>query len=211
MPRQYEADIGLGMMVKCSLREAIKTHGSDLIIAATRAIAKKGKSTEDEVRVIYDGTNGIAVNQEIKIRDQIRFPFAADVKCVLAECAEEGGPFSSLDFDVDKAHRRCPVEEAEWGRQACQVKASDASILQSKRAAEAASRERAGERGPEEPTPLRVEDFSQTELSELVFLNTVGFFGVTSAGFWWPRGRIGREIDTLRYWLYRCSVRVAML
>ena len=199
MLRQYDAEIGKGMMVKCSVRDAITTYGSDLIIAATGAIAKKGKSTEDEVRVIYDGTNGIALNQEIKIRDQIRFPIAPDVKCVLAECAEEGGPHSSLDFDVDKAHRRCPVEEAEGGRQARQVKGSAASTLQSKRSVEAMMRERAGESGPGKPSPLRLEDFSPAELSEQVFLNTVGTFGVTSAGYWW--GRAGGSAMRLAHYV----------
>ena len=33
--------------------------------------------------------------------------------------------------------------------------------------------------------PIRKEDFSEEELAEKVFLNCVGTFGVTSAGYWW--------------------------
>ena len=138
------------------------------------------------MRVIYDGTNGIALNRGIKIRDQIRFPIAPDVKCVLSECAEEGGPHSIFDFDVDKAHRRCPVLETEGGRQACQVKGSAAATAQLKRSAEAATREKSGESSSSAtPAPLSLKDISENKLAEEVFLNTVGTFGVTSAGYWW--------------------------
>ena len=30
----------------------------------------------------------------------------------------------SLHVDISKAHRRCPVEEKDWGRQGCQIKGS---------------------------------------------------------------------------------------
>ena len=93
-----------------------------------------------------------------------------------------------LDFDVDKAHRRCPVPETEWGRQACQVKGSAAATVQLKRSAEAATREKSGESSSSAtPAPLTLKDFSENELAEEVFLNTVGTFGVTSAGYWWGR------------------------
>ena len=120
-------------MIEMSLGEAIDEYGSDLVIAATGAIAKKGKAPDDEVRVIYDGTHGVALNYGIKIRDQVRFPTAPDVKVVLSEIAEEPGPNFALDFDVSKAHRRCQVLRAEWGRQACQVKGSAAATFQEKR------------------------------------------------------------------------------
>ena len=34
-------------------------------------------------RVLHDGTNGISVNRRIRVRDQERFPTAADVKRVV--------------------------------------------------------------------------------------------------------------------------------
>ena len=64
------------------------------------------------------------------------------------------------------------------------MKGSAAATLQSKRAVETMLRNRSGKDGPGKPSILRLEDFSTAELSELVFLNTVGTFGVTSAGYW---------------------------
>ena len=34
---------------------------------------------------------------------------------------------------------------------------------------------------------MKVEDFTPSELQEKVYLNCVGMFGVTSAGYWWGR------------------------
>ena len=37
------------------------------------------------------------------------------------------------------------------------------------------------------PAPMKLEDFTPNELQEKVYLNCVGTFGVTSAGYWWGR------------------------
>ena len=73
---QFEAEEADGMMVQMTLEEALERYGADLIIAATGAIAKK--SSDGEVQVIFDGLNGVLLNHEIKVRDQIRFPAAKD-------------------------------------------------------------------------------------------------------------------------------------
>ncbi len=93
-------------------------------MAATGAIEKKGRT--DEVRVIYDGSNGIWLNPGTRVRDQVRYPTCADSGCVLETCAEEGGPHFSLHDEVCKAHRRCPVLRSEWGSQACHISGSAA-------------------------------------------------------------------------------------
>ena len=116
------------MMTRMSLREAMVEYGEDLTIAATGAIEKKGRT--DEVRVIYDGSHGITLNPGIRVRDQVRYPTAADGKALLEECAEEGGPHFSLHYDIAKAHRQIPVMRSEWGRQACQISGSAASTAQ---------------------------------------------------------------------------------
>ena len=64
-------------MCRTTVREAILEYGDDLEIAATGAIAKK--STSGEVRVIFDGTNGVHINVQICVRDQITPPTAPDV------------------------------------------------------------------------------------------------------------------------------------
>ena len=111
-------------MVQMRVKEALERWGQDLVIAATGAIAKKGKG--GEVRVIYDGFNGITTNPRIRVRDQVRYPIAQDGKAVLSECAEEGGPHFSIHIDYSGAHRQVAVEESEWGRQACQVRGTAA-------------------------------------------------------------------------------------
>ena len=85
--------------------------------------------------MIYDGTNGIYLNHDIEVRDQVKFPPAPDIKAVLAEMHEEGGAFVSLLFDVGKAQRRVPVLPEEWGRQACQVSGTAAAKARKLRSA----------------------------------------------------------------------------
>lgn len=126
-------------MTKMPLDEAIDQYGDMLAIAAAGAIAKKGFATSDEVRVIHGGTNGVFLNYGTKIRDQVQFPTAPDIKAVLAEFYEERGTHYMLAFDVSKAHRRTPVLEEEWGRQACQVRGSAAATAQAHRDREAGS------------------------------------------------------------------------
>ena len=62
-------------MCRMTVKEALLEFGDDLNIASTGAIAKKGRT---EVRVIFDGTHGNELNPGIRVRDQVRFPVAAD-------------------------------------------------------------------------------------------------------------------------------------
>ena len=199
---QYSAEIEEGLMQRTTLGKALAVYGDTLIIAATGAIAKKGQGPDGEVRVIFDGTRGIFLNHGIRIRDQVRFPTAADIKAVLAEMAEEGGTHFMLVYDVKKAHRRVPVLPSEWGRQACQVKGSAAATLQAKRSK--ASSVPSGDSSTSraiQPAPARVSraDFTEAELAEDVFLNCVGTFGISSAGYWW--GRAGGAIIRLTHYV----------
>ena len=76
----------------------------------------------------------VYLNLGIRIRDQVRFPTACDIKAVLAELAEEGGVHWSLLFDLSKAHRRILFLEEEWGRQACHIRGTAAATAGLKRA-----------------------------------------------------------------------------
>ena len=69
--KQFDAEIDEGMMVDTTLGCALDEYGDRLLLAATGAIAKKGHGPDSEVRVIFDGTNGVFLNVGIKIRDQI--------------------------------------------------------------------------------------------------------------------------------------------
>ena len=173
-------------MIETTVGEALETYGDRLEIASTAAIEKKGRT--DEVRVFYDGSNGLDLNPGIRVRDQVKYPTSADAKGVVAEKADGGGPHFSLKYDITKAHRRVAVEKSEWGRQACQIKGFAAAAA--KRALE---KEAAETRQVFESTGVRRrarlksrrDDLPREVLDEPLWLNTVGTSGVASAGYWW--------------------------
>ena len=179
------------------LSEALTTFGSSLSLAAIGAIEKKGKT--GEVRVIHDASHGVLLNPSIRVRDQVGHPTAMDVKALLAAMAAEGGPHFSLGYDVRKAHRRVPVEPADWGRQACQTRGTAAARFKEVRELEAERAERSDGKPAPAPRPLTVHDFSETQLQESVWINMVGTFGVSCAGYWW--GRAGAALLRLTHYL----------
>ena len=198
---QFCKEEKLGMMTTLTLRQAMAEYGEDLNIAATAAIEKKGRT--DEVRVLYDGTNGLDLNECIRVRDQVRYPTASDAKVVVGAMADEGGPHFSLKYDVLKAHRQCPVLREDWGRQACQIRGSAATSARNflRKAAEAAEKVRSTTgKVSDRKARLkpRIEDLPDDVLDELIWLNTVGTFGVGSAGYWW--GRAGAAIMRLTHY-----------
>ena len=132
--KQYDDEVKEGLMERITLGEALERYDEKFVIAATGAIAKKGAEPGGDIRVIFDGTNGVYLNLGTRTRDQVRFPTAFDIKAVLAELAEEGGVHWSLLFDVSKAHRRIPVLDEEWGRQACQIRGTAVATAGIKRA-----------------------------------------------------------------------------
>ena len=175
-------------MVETTVGLALKEYGSSLEIASTAAIEKKGRT--DEVRVLFDGSNGLGLNPGIRVRDQVKYPTAADTKGVMAEAADEGGPHFSLFYDILKAHRRCAVDRSDWGRQACQIKGTAAGAARAALEKDAKIKrmvfESTGTRQKARLKP-RVDDLSQEVLDEPLWLNKVGTFGVASAGYWWGR------------------------
>ena len=199
---QFEVEQSEGLMVRMTLDEAIARFGDALLITATGAIEKKGKA--GEVRVIFDASHGVLVNLTIRVRDQVRCPASGDAKSVLRELRREGGSHVCIVYDVSKAHRRVPVLEEDWGRQACQVRGSAAAALKERKKRTAAAERREAERtgtdlGPPTETRISRDDFSAEELSQSVWLNTVGTFGVASAGYWW--GRAGAALMRLAHYV----------
>ena len=86
-------------MERITLGEALERYGKVLVIAATGAIAKKGSAPGGDIRVIFDGTNGVYLNLGIRIRDQVRFPTSCDIKAVLTDRLQD-------DFMRIKFHDR---------------------------------------------------------------------------------------------------------
>ena len=107
----------------------------------------------------------------------------------MREMLREQHPCFSLLFDVSKAHRRVPIIPSDWCRQACQVRGSAAEAARRKRR-DAGDREFKNRvRGlppAREPKPreaLTRADFTDEELAQDLWLNKVGTFGVSSAGY----------------------------
>ena len=153
--------------------------------------------------MIFDGSHGTALNPGIRVRDQVRYPTAADGRALLEEVADEGGPHFSLHYDVAKAHRQVPVLRCEWGRQACQISGTAARAAQEirKKLAEAERREYEthGRSKGTAPEIDWLSELPQEVLDEEIWLNTVGTFGVGSAGYWW--GRAGACVIRLSHYL----------
>ena len=101
----------------------------------------------------------------------------------------------TLVYDVSHAHRRIPVEESEWGRLGCQI---EGTAAESYRTAVEAHKTAGGGAGSP-PFSLASVRFTEEQLSEEVWLNTVGTFGVGSAGYWW--GRAGALLVRLSHYL----------
>ena len=202
---QLREEVKENLMVEMSLKEALDLYGGDLLVAATGAIAKKGHGPGGEVRVIFDGTNGVFLNVGIRTRDQVRFPTAPDVKAVLSELAEDGGSYLMLLYDIKKAHRRIPVRVRDWGRQACQIRGSAALSAQNRRSDRKRSTGETPKDRKAEFQKLSKSDFTKSELKEKVFLNCVGRVLV-------GQGRRGhRSPDPLHPWLRARALGFALL
>ena len=78
------------------------------------------KDTEDlKIRLLFDGTHGVPVNKNIRVRDQDRAPAAPDLKRVLRELASQAGPKFGFKVDVTDAHRLTPIKPCDWHLLAC--------------------------------------------------------------------------------------------
>ena len=57
-------------------------------------------------RVLFEGTHGISVNSQIRVRDQERSAIAADIKRIRREKSNAGFRTFALTADVADAHAR---------------------------------------------------------------------------------------------------------
>ena len=109
-----------GQVLKLSEQEA-RSQFPNLVVASLGANRKEKPGGIITARVLHDGTNGISVNRRIRVRDQERFPTAADVKRIMREKAAIGEKSFALTADVKEAHRQVPVDPRDWHLLGCQV------------------------------------------------------------------------------------------
>ena len=105
-------------------------------------------------RLIHDGTHAILMNNRVRVLDQVSSPMINDLAAEAAELEEERKRHLGLVWDFQGAHRIVAVAEEDWGLQACSENALG----------------KYGQGVPSDDTDL--------------LLNTVGTFGVSTAGYW---------------------------
>ena len=118
---QLVASVKNGQAFRLTEKEARDRYGNKLVVAALGAQVKSGsQDTGDlKIRMLFDGTHGVPVNQNIRVRDQDRSPAAPDVKRVLRQLAKQQGRKFGFKVDVKDAHRLIPVSPLDWHLLAC--------------------------------------------------------------------------------------------
>ena len=101
--QQFREEEKLGWMYPLSEAEARRRFGDKLRIASLAAIQKD----ETTVRVLFDGTHSVQVNNEIRISDRLEFPSPSELAHVMEHAQRSGyGVVLSIAADIMKAHRR---------------------------------------------------------------------------------------------------------
>ena len=85
MEKELDASVIAGKALKMSESEARARFGPELVVASLGALVKGGAGDDVKIRLLYDGTHGVQVNERIRVRDRDRMPSAPDLKRVLHE------------------------------------------------------------------------------------------------------------------------------
>ncbi len=118
--RQLEDHAARDLALSLSPEEA-RRRFPDLTVVSLGAVAKIDTPTQPEdLRLVMDGTHGVALNSHTKPRDQDRCPTSSDVKRVQREQGSTN-PAYGLAIDVREAHRLPPVHEDDWRHLACRA------------------------------------------------------------------------------------------
>ena len=78
-----------------------------------------GTQVDLKIRMLFNGTHAVPVNQNIRVRNQDRSPAAPDVKRVLWQLANQPGRKFGFQIDVKEAHRLIPVCPQDWHLLGC--------------------------------------------------------------------------------------------
>ena len=123
--KQFQEEEQLGWMYPLSEGEARRRFGQRLRVASLAAIPKD----EHTVRVLFDGTHSVQVNNEVTITDRLEFPCPSELAHVMEHCQLESyGVVIGIAADIMKAHRRflhCPEDHGLLG---CRADSSSETI-----------------------------------------------------------------------------------
>ena len=123
--QQFEEEEKLGWMYPLSEAEARKRFGERLRVASLAAIPKD----ESAVRVLFDGTHSVQVNNEINIKDRLEFPSPAELAHIMEHMQQsQAGVVLAIAADIQKAHRRFLHREEDHGMLGCKASSSSSTI-----------------------------------------------------------------------------------
>ena len=81
--RELRESMNLGFALEMTEEEARNKLGTDLVVASLGAQVKEEQGDEVKLRLLFDGTHGVPVNERIRVRERGRVPSAPDIKKVL--------------------------------------------------------------------------------------------------------------------------------
>ena len=99
--------------------EAAKEVYGDRLVVSSLAVVDEGS----KIRVVHDATRGVALNHQIKVQDQVRYPGAGELRCLLEERRARGAKGFAVLADAAKAHRRVAISPLDWGLLGCRTRA----------------------------------------------------------------------------------------
>ena len=115
---QFQEEEKLGFMFPLSEKEARRRYGDRLRVASLGAIPKD----DERVRVIFDATHFVQVNNGITIQDRLEFPGPEASATVMEETLDAGFRLMvAVAADIALAHRRFKHREEDVGLLGCRV------------------------------------------------------------------------------------------
>lgn len=115
---QFQEEERLGFMFPLSEAEARRRFGHRMRVASLGAIPKD----DERVRVIFDATHFVQINNSIGIQDRLEFPGPEASATVMEETQESGYRLMvAVAADIALAHRRFKHREEDVGLLGCRV------------------------------------------------------------------------------------------
>ena len=119
--KELEQMVRDGKSIKMSLRQAQARFGKRLTIASQGALIKQlhPDGSLPEVRVLFDGTQGVNLNPEVRQRDHIDLPGPPDLSRIMRQGGLDRRPAFGLAADVHGAHQLVAIHPLDWALQGC--------------------------------------------------------------------------------------------
>ena len=120
--RELRESVKLGFALEMTEVEARNKLGTGLVVASLGAQVKELQGDQVKLRLLFDGTHGVPVNERIRVCDRDRMPSAPDIKKVLRCVAQEKGVLVGIKLDVKNAHRLVPIAPCDWHLLCCRAR-----------------------------------------------------------------------------------------